>query len=233
MSVNNDYDHQEVLDALDTLSLTDYPLTQDPYSVYHRNPPSPATSEDLFEFCSGTSGVLSNEHRMSHAEDMFSEGKLAPINDQITTRKTSKVKHIHRRRSESMHELKSTNNNGISAKKLVRNSYSLDYKKLNRNSRLNHEPTANNLSNKTSSSRWSDLVFGPLKGAPEMDLQDIRNRQVVNTSKALFMSVESSNRFSGYHRKTSWGVLGILSCKSSGSVEVNMPLSYERLSLKN
>ncbi|XP_076892996.1 uncharacterized protein LOC143544899 [Bidens hawaiensis] len=230
MSVNDDYDHQEVLDALDTLSLTDYPLTEDPYSGYNQNPQSPPTSEDLFEFCNGTSDVLSDTHRMSHAEDMFSGGKLVPINDiQITTRKRSKVKRIRRRRSESMHELKSTNNNIASGKKLVRNSYSLDYKKLNRNSRLNHEPTANNLSNKTSSSRWSDLVFGPLKGPSEMDLQDIRNRQVVNTSKA----VESSNRFSGYHRKASWEVLGILSCKSSSSVEVNMPLSYERLSLKN
>ncbi|XP_076922866.1 uncharacterized protein LOC143584786 [Bidens hawaiensis] len=233
MSVKDDYDHQEVLDALDTLSLTYYPLTEDPYSGYHRNPPSPATSEDLFEFCNGTSGVLSDAHRMSHAEDMFSGGKLVPINDQNTTRKTSKEKHIRRRRSESMHELKSTNNNG-SGKKLVRNSYSLDYKKFNRNSRLYYEPAANNLSNKTSSSRWSDLVFGPLKGPPEMDLQDIRNRQVVNTSKALFTTIdESSKRFSGYHRKASWGVLGILSCKSSSSVEVNMPLSYERLSLKN
>ncbi|KAI3711797.1 hypothetical protein L1987_70343 [Smallanthus sonchifolius] len=237
MSVNDD-DHEQ-LEALDTLSLTDFPLIP---NDHHRNPPSPAT-EDLFEFYSGISGGFSeDDHRMSHAEDMFSGGKLIPINDQQPPRKqdqTRDEKHIHRQRCESMHELKS-NTSKANASKLVRNSYSLDYKKLNRNSRFIYEPT-NNLSNKTSSSRWSDLVFGPLKGPPEMDLRDIRNRQNVNTSKSLFPTVEGSkgsNRFAVsrvgcVHRKNSWGVLGILSCKSSSSVAVNMPLGYEKLSLKN
>ncbi|KAJ0724421.1 hypothetical protein HanPI659440_Chr12g0447511 [Helianthus annuus] len=234
MSVNDD-DHQE-LDELDTLSLTDFPLTSDQDHDHHPNVPSSPVPEDLFEFCSGRSLGFSEDHRMSHAEDMFSGGKLIPINNQ-----NRKEKHINRRRSESMHELKSSTNK-TTASQLVRNSHSLDYKKLNRNSRLNYEPTAeihrNNPSNKTSSSRWSDIVFGPLKGPPEMDLRDIRNRQVVNTSKSMFAKVESSNRFAvnhraGCHRKSSWGVLGILSCKSSGSVAVNMPLSYEKLSLKN
>ncbi|KAI3814723.1 hypothetical protein L1987_14367 [Smallanthus sonchifolius] len=235
MSVNDD-DHEQ-LEALDTLSLTDFPLIVEDH---HRNPPSPATTENLFEFYSGISGGYSEDHRMSHAEDMFSGGKLIPINDQqAAPRKqdqTRDEKHIHRRRCESMHELKSNTNKG-NASKLVRNSYSLDYKKLNRKSRFIYEPT-NNLSNKTSSSRWSDLVFGPLKGPPEMDLRDIRNRQNVNTSKSLFSTVEGNNRFAVSRvgcdrRKSSWGVLGILSCKSSGSVAVNMPLGYEKLSLKN
>ncbi|KAK9060643.1 hypothetical protein SSX86_021349 [Deinandra increscens subsp. villosa] len=275
-------DDRDELEALETLSLTDFPLSvkEDNHSgsedyqnrnssltlremcysgseIYqNRNiPPSPATedlfefcsgringfpaTEDLFEFCSGRIEGFPDQHRMSHAEDMISGGKLIPINDQQI--QTRSKKHIHRRRSESMHELKSTTNKGA-ARQLVRNSYSLDYKKYNKNSRLTNEPTAeighrSNLSAKTFSSRWSDLVFGPLKVPPEMDLRDIRNRQIVNNSKSLFPADESSNRLLvskvNCHRKTSWGVLGILSCKSSGSIAVNMPLSYDKLSLKN
>lgn len=232
MSVNND-DQQE-LDSPDTLSLKDYHGSED-----HRHPnlPFSTADQDLFEFCNARSSEwLEQQHRMSHAEDMFSKGKLIPINDQKQDQTCNK-KHVHRRRSESMHELKTTTHKATS--QLVRNSYSLDYKKLNRNSRLSYESEMqrNNLSTKTSSSRWSDLVFAPLKGPPEMDLRDIRNRQILNTSKSLFNTVEPSDRFAvsrvGCHRKTSWGVLGILSCKSSGSVAVSLPLSYEKLSLKN
>lgn len=218
MGVNDD---DQELEELETLSLTDFALTEDVDSDFqhhqYQNPTS-SVKDDLFEFCSGGS-------MMSHAEDMIIGGKLIPINDQPK-------KQISRRRSESMRELKSNKNKGQTSQ-LVRNSHSLDYKKLSRNSRLIYEPTTenhrNSLSNKTSSSRWSDLVFGPIKGPPEMDLQDIRNRQIVqNTSKSLFPSVESGDRFTsrvGCNRKTSWGVLGILSCKSSGSVAVRMPLS--------
>ncbi|KAL8223499.1 hypothetical protein R6Q57_018974 [Mikania cordata] len=250
MSVKND--HQEI-EALETLSLTNLTLSEDGYSGFedHRNQHlSSSATEDPFEFCSGISGVLFEKHRMSHAEDMICGGRLIPINDltdqtnheqtRRTKDQTRDKKHIHRKRSESMHELKSTTNKPT-ASQLVRNGYSLDYKKLNRNSRLNYEPTAdvhrNNLSNKTSSSRWSDLVFGPLKVPPEMDLRDIRNRHIVNISKSLLPMVEARDQYAvsrvGCHRKTSWGVLGILSCKSSGSIAVNMPLSYEKISLKN
>ncbi|KAK1414060.1 hypothetical protein QVD17_29798 [Tagetes erecta] len=239
MSVNND-DQQE-LDSPDTLSLKDYHGSED---ERHLNPSFSTTDQELFEFCNARSSewIIEQQHRMSHAEDMFSKGKLIPINDQKQDQKqsneTCNKKHIHRRRSESMHELKTTTHKATTSQ-LVRNSYSLDYKKLNRNSRSNYDSEIhrNNLSTKTSSSRWSDLVFAPLKGPPEMDLRDIRNRQIVNTSKSLFPTVDSSDRFAvsrvGCHRKTSWGVLGILSCKSSGSVGVSLPLSYEKLSLKN
>ncbi|KAL7599834.1 hypothetical protein Lser_V15G23667 [Lactuca serriola] len=240
MGVNHD---DEDLEALETLSLTDFPLTEDVDSNFedrhHR--PSSSTSEDLFEFFSGGLGSFSEENVMSHAEDMISGGKLIPINDQPhhdqppprSENQTRNQKQVHRRRSESMRELKS-NTSKTTARQLVRNSHSLDYKKLQRNSRSNSEPTAeihrNSLSNKTSSSRWTDLVFGPVKVPTEMDLRDIRNRQTVqNTSKSLFPNAESGGGLAvsrvGDHRKTSWGVLGILSCKSSVSVAVTMPLS--------
>ncbi|KAM0017818.1 hypothetical protein Hdeb2414_s0027g00692281 [Helianthus debilis subsp. tardiflorus] len=230
MDVNND-DHQE-LESLETLSLTDFPLTRDENSCgqdhdhdhNHRPPPSP--SQDLFEFCSGESNrFYEQQHMMSDAEDMISGGKLVPTNP----------KHPQRARCESMRELKSTNDKGTAAStQLFRNSYSFDSKKRTRNLKLNYEPTADNnrnsLSNKSSSSRWADLMFAPLKVPAEMDLKDIRNRQLVkNTSKSLFPTVEPSDRFAvnrvGHHRKTSWGVLGFLSCKRSGSVAVTMPLS--------
>ncbi|KAI3803133.1 hypothetical protein L1987_31282 [Smallanthus sonchifolius] len=246
MGVNDD-DHQE-LESFDTLSLTDFPLTKDVNSCgqdhdhNHPNPPSPAT-EDLFEFCSGGSsgGLCEQPMIMSHAEDMISGGKLIPINHQPNhdqpPRKQNQnpnEKHINGGQCESMLELKSIHNKGT-ASQLFRNSYSFDSKKLNKTSRPNYEPSADNnnnnrnsLSNKSSSSRWSDLVFAPLKVPQEMDLRDIRNRQIVqNTSISLFPAVEVSDRFpvSGDHRKNSWGVLGFLSCKRSGSVAVTTPLS--------
>ncbi|GJV56776.1 hypothetical protein Tco_1457781 [Tanacetum coccineum] len=226
MSVNEEYDQD--LEALETLSLTDFPLTEDKDSGYknheHQNAPS-SPSQDLFEFCSGDFGCFTEEPKMSHAEDMISGGKLIPTKDQLppTQNKTSNGTKTHRKKSQSMRELKSTANKPT-ASQLVRNSHSLDYKKLHRNnSRLMYEPPADNhrtsLSTKTSSSRWSDRVFGPIKGPPEMDLRDIRNRQ----------SFQHSDRFSfkqvDVERKTSWGLLGILSCKSANSVAVSMPLS--------
>ncbi|XP_071715183.1 uncharacterized protein [Rutidosis leptorrhynchoides] len=231
MTVNVNGDDQE-LEALETLSLTDFPLTE-AQDHLQRNPSS-STNEDLFEFFKGEpSGFLEQDKMiMSHAEDMISEGKLVPINDQTQTRKTKKV---HQRRSESMRELKSTNNKGT-VSQLVRNCHSLDYKKLSRKSKMNYDSTAeihrNSLSNKSSSSRWTDLKLGPLRVPQEMDLKDIRNRQIVlnTTSKSLFPKGECNDRFSvtrvgGHQRKTSWGVLGILSCKSSVSVAVTMPIS--------
>lgn len=235
----NDDDHQE-LESLETLSLTDFPLTEHrdsddqdhKHGYQYHDLQSPARDQDLFEF--GSSGLKQHMMNMSHAEDIISFGKLIPIKDQQQPQKTQNdIKHnqkhiIHSGRCESMRELKSNTNKKTASDQLFRNSHSLDYKKLNRNSKLNYEPTAdiyanrNSLSTKSFSSRWSDLVFAPLKVPQEMDLRDIRNRQIVQST---------SNRFSfngskgDHHRKTSWGVLGFLSCKSSGSVAVTMPLS--------
>ncbi|XP_071689233.1 uncharacterized protein [Rutidosis leptorrhynchoides] len=231
MSVNGD---DQELEALETLSLTDFPLTEARDSGFHeqlqRNSSSSA-NEDLFEFFKGEPCGYLEDDMMSHAEDIISDGKLIPINDQNQAHNKKKV---HRRWSESMRELESTNNKET-ASQLVRNSHSLDYKKLSRKSKMNYEPTGeihrNSLSNKSSSSRWTDLKFGPLRVPHEMDLKNIRNRQIVqNTSKSLFPNGESNDRFmvtrvGNHQRKTSWGVLGILSCKSSVSVAVTMPLS--------
>ncbi|XP_076913085.1 uncharacterized protein LOC143571584 [Bidens hawaiensis] len=125
-----------------------------------------------------------------------------------------------------MRELTSTG----TTTQLFRNSQSFDYRKLNKHSRLNYDTTAdsnrNSLSSKSSSARWTDIVFAPLKVPHEMDLKDIRNRQnTQNTSKSMFPT--SSDCFAvkgaGDHRKTSWRVLGFLSCRRSGSVAVTMP----------
>ncbi|KAK1417121.1 hypothetical protein QVD17_26243 [Tagetes erecta] len=233
----NEDDHGQELEALETLSLTDFPLTEhrdsdDQDHNIHASP-SPATDQDLFEF--GSSGIKQHMMNMSHAEDIISFGKLIPIKDQQPPKTQNDIKRnekhiIHSGRCESMRELKS-NTNKKTASQLFRNSYSLDYKKLNRNniSKLSYEATCdiyanrNSLSTKSSSSRWTDLVFAPLnKVPPEMDLRDIRNRQIVQSTSNRF----SFNGASGdHHRKTSWGVLGFLSCKSSGSVAVTMPLS--------
>ncbi|XP_076892614.1 uncharacterized protein LOC143544379 [Bidens hawaiensis] len=237
MDVNDD-DHQD-LDSLEALSLTDFALTIDDKSddsqdhENHRTPPSP-TTEDLFEFCSSdaSGGQFYKENMvMSHEKDIFSGPKLIPTNDQPNhdqqaSKTQNQKKHIIHARCESMRELTSTG----TTTQLFRNSHSFDYRKLNKHSRLNYDTNMDSnrksLSNKSSSSRWTDLVFAPLKVPHEMDLKDIRNRQnIQNTSKSMFPT--GGDRFAvkgvGEHRKTSWGVLGFLSCRRSGSVAVTMP----------
>ncbi|XP_024959032.1 uncharacterized protein LOC112500006 [Cynara cardunculus var. scolymus] len=235
------HDNQEVEEVLDTLSLTDFPTTQ---HQDHRNPPSPPPSpsplptEEYFEFFSGDLGDYPEDKMMSHAEDIIFCGKLVPINEQHHRQKPPPQRennHHHRqpylcRRSESMSEVKSP-----PASELVRTSRSLDYKKLHRNTSMSSEPPpeiGRDGSGKKPSSRWYVFFFGLVKVLPpEMDLQDMKNRQVRRTtSKTLVSSSESGdvgpvNR-SGDHQKCSWRVLGFLSCKSSASAAVTTPLHH-------
>ncbi|KAI3496185.1 hypothetical protein L1887_38539 [Cichorium endivia] len=230
--------------VLETLSLTDFPVTQD-HGVSsfqdQLSPPSSATGE-FFEFFQGSLNDYSDDSMMSHAEDIIFCGKLIPIHEQRRHKKPPEQKEkSHRskqqqqptgcRRSESMTEVKST-----PAIPVVRNSRSLDYKKLHRNSSMSSEPTPEILRDgsgkKSSSSRWYVLLFGLVKvPPPEMDLRDMKNRQVRRTpSKILFPSSESCDVLpvsgSDDYRKCSWKVLGFLSCKSAASTDATTPLRY-------
>ncbi|KAL4564294.1 hypothetical protein LXL04_028354 [Taraxacum kok-saghyz] len=230
---------QEETEA-ETLSLTDFPVTKDlgvSSLQDHRNPSSLAT-EEFFEFFNGGLSDYSDESMMSHAEDIIFCGKLIPIDEQRQTKPPPHQKENSRRRnqnqqptncrrSESMSEVKST-----TASPLVRNSRSLDYKKLHRDSSMSSEPAAEILRDGSGKKRWYVLLFGLVKvPPPEMDLRDMKNRQVRRTtSKTLFPATESGDALPVSQtddcQKCSSRVLGFLSCKSSASTGATAPLRY-------
>ncbi|KAM0003676.1 hypothetical protein Hdeb2414_s0275g00854231 [Helianthus debilis subsp. tardiflorus] len=271
-------------EAVETISLTDFPISQH-HVVDPRNPPPSSASEDFFEFFGGGLSDNCDDKSMSHAEDIIFCGKLVPINEQLhrnespqtnskipliaellvgSTENKMKTKlstvtgsnnnrHIapsdnekhqfksqhnqpnqpvgcRRSRSESMVEIKHA------ASPPVRTSRSLDYKRLNRNSSMSSEPVADisrdGSGKKSASSRWYVLLFGLVKvPPPEMDIRDIKNRQVRRTSSKSPLGLSESVNMvpvsrSVDHRKCSWKVLGFLSCKSSSSAAVTMPVGY-------
>ncbi|RVW75521.1 hypothetical protein CK203_051935 [Vitis vinifera] len=135
-----------------------------------------------------------------------------------------------RRRSESLSELQTSRSNSAKSR-LVRNSRSLDYRKLYRSSSSQTSPGPEmdrNSSDKSSGrsdisvrkvpkSRWYLLMFGLVKFPPEMELRDIKSRQVRRSPSTLFPSLDASvkvpvKRSSG---KCSWGILRALSCKDA------------------
>ncbi|KAJ0752286.1 hypothetical protein HanPI659440_Chr09g0322601 [Helianthus annuus] len=268
-------------EAVETISLTDFPISQH-QGADRLNPPPSSAAEDFFEFFGGGLSDNCDDKSMSHAEDIIFCGKLVPINEQLhrndlpqtnskipliaellvgSTENETKFsvtgsncsRHIahsdsekhqfksqhnqpnqpvgcRRSRSESMADVKRA------ASPPVRTSRSLDYKRLHRNSSMSSESVADisrdGSGKKSSSSRWYVLLFGLVKvPPPEMDIRDIKNRQVRRTSsKSPLGPSESVNMVpvsrSVDHRKCSWKVLGFLSCKSSSSAAVTMPVGY-------
>ncbi|KAL5549147.1 hypothetical protein UlMin_004378 [Ulmus minor] len=196
---------------------------------------------DFFEFFSD----FSSDH-MSSAEDIIFCGKLIPFKEQapkinfpgeiIDEKQTA-----FRRRSESLSELQSTGNRSNSVKaKVMRNSRSLDYQKLRRSSNSMVSPAPEMDRNSSIKSvgkseaspkkaarllpRWSAfLMFGMVKFPAEMELSDIKSRQVRRNPSTLLPPIDSSgnltvSRSSG--KGGSWKLLKALSCKDHASVAV-------------
>ncbi|XP_076902706.1 uncharacterized protein LOC143557546 [Bidens hawaiensis] len=223
---NNLHDDQE---ALETLSLTDFPLALDPdastlndngntsSSSLSSSSLSSSDSNDLFEFFRGEL----SEKMMSHAEDIIFCGKLlAPINQQSE-------KHHLWSRSESRSDVKTT-----TVGPLVKTSRSLVYKKLKRSSSMSSDISRDGSGKKSSSSlRRHAVSYGLMHVRPqEMNIRDLKSRQLrmnkVTTSIASSESVDDPPvSRSVRHRKISWKVLELLSCKSS-SAAVMTPLGY-------
>lgn len=243
---NSRYQDQEKAEQEedDTISLADFPMAPDQQD--HSSPPEKI---DVFEFSSAPNST------MCHAEDIINCGKLILFKEQdqspslnLPQCHKSPVMHDHaseslynrRRRSESLTELKisacrsnSTNSmRGIN----MRTSRSLDYQKLSRNSSLSSDsPDYRNNSRGSSrfdantikmpKPRWYIFMFGSVKFPPEINLQDIKNRQLHRTtSKSLFPNFEVVKK-PPTNRKRSWGVLKVLSCRDDASVHVTAPLA--------
>nr|GEU64502.1 hypothetical protein [Tanacetum cinerariifolium] len=236
---NTNLQDDQVPETLDTVSLADFVLTQD-HDQVRKISTSSSAAEDFFEFFRGG---LREEKMMSHAEDIIFCGKLVPINEQRKIQLQQSEKHhqqnnkqqhepvgCRRSRSDSMPHVKRTRKSPL-------NSRSLNYKNSYRNSSMRSEQgpeiRREGSGNKSSSSRWYVFLFGLVKVPPsEMDLKDIKNRQVRRIpSKALFGSLDSCDdvvkvKQNDDQKKCSWKVLGYLSCKSTANDVVTSRLPY-------
>ncbi|XP_038879756.1 uncharacterized protein LOC120071507 [Benincasa hispida] len=255
--LNSLHDQDADDESEESLSFSDLPLDREksdghthPESL--RKNPRRSSSEplDLFEFFSA--GFITSE--ISPAEDLIFCGRLLPLNDHspLTTRTAEKSfwkeeinrkQTVFRKRSESLSGLQSSVSRSNSAKfNLKRNSRSLDYRKLYRQKNSIFSPTAeidrnctintglkpDSLNKKASSKpRWYLLMFGMVKFPAEMDLRDIKSRQVRRSSSVLFPANENKgkfhcNRSSG---EAAWRILRALSCKNHASVDVTASLT--------
>ena len=216
----------------EALSLCDLPISAAGKDFSPGGRRSSSEPPELFEFFSDLS------YEMSPADEIIFCGKLMPFKEaQIREIRGNKQENVHkqaafRRRSESLSELQTSRSNSTKGH-LVRNSRSLDYRKLYRSSssKTDISEMDRNSSGKISGrsdisfrkvlkSRWYLLMFGQVKFPPEMELRDIKSRQVRRNPATLFPSLDAGanspvKRSSG---KCSWGLLRALSCKDASVV---------------
>ncbi|CAI9761084.1 unnamed protein product [Fraxinus pennsylvanica] len=244
--MDNSTSFQERVDtteeAEETLSLCDFPLNfneseKKDFSKIQDRSSSLSESSDLFEFFSDVSSD------MSHAEDIIFCGKLVPYKEQHLIKD-----HTHNSLSIDDNSLMNFNTRSCESlsdqytrshktKKLIRNSRALYYRKLSNSSLVmksddseiqrssSKSSTKSDPGSKVSKPGWSILMFGLVKFPPEMDLQDIKNRQVRrNISRSVFPAAENRVKAPARRndRRNSWGndLLSALSCKDYASVAV-------------
>ncbi|CAL8990641.1 unnamed protein product [Prunus brigantina] len=265
MEDNNYIDHlhyqdkSEEEDAEEALSLCDLPLDNTHDQVHEFRDMSSnhlqarrSSSDQLFEFFSD----ISSDSFMCSAEDIIVCGKLIPFKQHMTEvpkahpnpNDSQKNKQpTFRRRSESLSELQSSVTRSSSSKNqiMMRNSRSLDYRKLHRQSSM-VSPTPGEMERNSSvrsvgksdkvksgnnKPRWFFLMFGIVKFPAEMDLSDIKNRQIRRNLSTTMFPREAvagkfpDNRSSG---KGSWRLLKALSCKDHASVAVTTPFCTQK-----
>ncbi|XP_047938666.1 uncharacterized protein LOC125186358 [Salvia hispanica] len=144
---------------------------------------------------------------MTNAEDIIFRGKLMPYQNphpqilkSLSADDASRLSRTHRRGS-------------LSAAARPRSAA---------RSRLATKPEAADIHRNSSKvkPRWFVMMFGPLKLQPEMDLRDIKSRQVRRNTGRLFAGIDGGGGRSD--RRSFWGVdlLKVLSCKNHASVAV-------------
>ena len=244
---------QEQEEAEEALSLCDLPLSLNnkENTIFDNNNHNHNSNDsiDFFEFFSD----LSYSENMCSAEDIIFCGKLIPFKEQQFSHPTPQTPKITnenqtkqtslRRRSESLSKLQSpvTRSNSINTK-FMRNSRSLDYRKLNpvsnsppetieRNSSVKSVGNKSEISLKKAPSsrpRWYLFMFGMVKFPTEMELSDIKNRQVRrNQQQSMIFPVNRSSVSS--KGSGSWKLLKALSCKDHASVAVTASFCVPRV----
>ncbi|KAJ7979466.1 hypothetical protein O6P43_002864 [Quillaja saponaria] len=253
-------DYEETGEIEESLSLCDFPLdnnneTNKPNNLNdlsskqtHR---SSFESTEFFEFFSD----LSSE--MCPADDIIFCGKLLVPNstNSLTNQKLIKQQNEPTAicpKSDSLSKLHSgpvTRSNSFNTSpstgncRLMRNSKSLDYRKLYRSSSSDISPPSieierNSLvksigksDEKVSKPCWFFLMFGLVKVPPEMELSDIKHRQIrMNPTTMRFPVTDAGGRLqvSRNSGKVTWKILSALSCKDHSNVSVTTPYACHR-----
>lgn len=236
---------QEEEEEEEALSLCDFPLQgrnkESPDIAAHNSARPSSEPAEFFEFFSDVSS------EMSSAEDIIFHGKLVPFIEPYFTpqnqTKEDQQRISFRRRCDSLSELQSSASRSNSTKNniaLMRNSRSLDYRNLERfpsskkfspeldierSSSLKSIHARGEVKRTTSKPRWYLLMFGVVKPPTEMDLSDIKSRQVRrNSSMTMFPPVDTDGKKAPVSQssisKGSCRLLRVLSCKDPASVAV-------------
>ncbi|XP_020228141.1 uncharacterized protein LOC109809292 [Cajanus cajan] len=232
------YQEEEEEEEEEALSLSDLPL--------NRNSRTPSLDDASFnkilrpsslpdhaaEIFNGFSSTSSSD--MCPADDIIFCGRLVPFKAHPPLTTFALVDQLQsparRRRSDSLSSVTRSNSvstctGGGSRRLMMRNSKSLDYSRLRepaapeveRNSSARSGGVAAE-AKKATKPRWYSLMFGTMKVPAEMELSDMKNRQVRrNPSTTMFVAAEPGGKVGG---KVSWRILKALSCKDHNSVAV-------------
>lgn len=250
---HQDLEEAEEALSLSELPLHDHSDHQNQDMSIQQSSRSPydQTPDQLFEFFSD---FKAHESNMCSAEEIFFCGKLLPNfkqNSQSSSSSNTSIdekKQIDfRRRSESLSELErsSVTRSSSSTKNrtMMRNCRSLDYRKLrqtskqmvfswpemDRNSSVKSVTAKSDVSTrKLAKPWWSFLMFfGIVKFPAEMELGNIKNRQVRQNPSRLFPPIDADGNIQvdRSSEKGSWKLLRALSCKNHASVAVTKSVS--------
>ncbi|KAK1275428.1 hypothetical protein QJS04_geneDACA003999 [Acorus gramineus] len=131
-----------------------------------------------------------NSSEMCAAEDIFFCGKLLPLRpNQANEEQTRRPKPTHRRKLESFDEF----NGGTTIREYLKGSS--ESRRLQRTTSQRPKP------------KWYVIVFGSVKVPGEMEMSDIRSRQMRRKPVPPPLKTASVNRGSA------WRLLQSLSCK--------------------
>ncbi|KAK7388511.1 hypothetical protein VNO78_23328 [Psophocarpus tetragonolobus] len=226
-------EEEEEEEEEEALSLCDLPLNRNSrtpsmddtsYKKILRPSSLPDQATEIFN---GFSSSSSSD--MCPADDIIFCGKLVPFKPEQPLKNLMLQEDkspTRRRRSESLSSV--TRSNSVSTctgsrRLMMRNSKSLDYSRLREPSAPEvdrNSSTRSSVPTKPTKPRWYSLMFGTMKIPPEMELSDMKNRQVRrNPSTTMFLAAEPGGKV-GVNRKVSWRILKALSCKDHSSVAV-------------
>lgn len=180
-----------------------------PFKEPHRSPPNPTRNNPFVQ--------ENQEEEEEEERNLQSKATMG-----LRSRSESSSNHLHSPKTE-----------------LTRNSRSLDYRKLQRSSspsvsnpleKVNTNSTSSKsfrkpadvtLGKRATRPRWSVFMFGMARLPAEMELEDIKTRQLRrNPTANLFVPGERRGNLPVSRSKGSWKLLRALSCKDHTSVAV-------------
>ncbi|XP_047321164.1 uncharacterized protein LOC124925239 [Impatiens glandulifera] len=135
------------------------------------------------------------------------------------------------RRKKLRRNFSSLSSSEKSSSLIIRSNNSSTKSKSSVKSEISTRSSINSSTSKpiTTTSRWLFLIFGFVKPLPEMELSDIKSRQVRRGPTSIFPHFVDGKRKRAAEGKrrssssSSWGLLSVLSCRNHASVAVTTP----------